>query len=222
MTIFEEAVANSNILLHSLYQNLILNDDVENIPTSEKSSRIEVDITMIMIWTFFITLGITASRKFLFEPLGGLVISTSDTSKKRRFADSFTELVFYGFFSYASLRIYWRHYWIWPSNLWWDDHYTNEHIMRNDLRAIYLLDTARYIASLISVMFLEHKRKDANEMKLHHVSTLIVGWYAYWTNHSRIGAMVKLVMDPADVPLHMAKACKYVASDENENEESQR
>lgn len=211
-SVLSEAVSNSNYLLHALYQNLILNDDVSNIPSSNKSTRLAVDASMVIMWAVVITFGITFSRKYLFEPLGGIVMKSNDASKCRRFADSFTELVFYSFFTFASYKIYWDdsdRQWIWPSNLWWDNHYVNEHIVRNDLRAIYLLDTARYIACLISVVFLEHKRKDSTEMFVHHVSTLIVGWYAYWTNHHRCGSIVKLVMDPADVPLHLAKACKY-------------
>ena len=81
--------------------------------------------------------------------------------------------------------------------------------MRDDLRGLYLLDTSRYFACLFSIIFLEHKRKDFKEMTTHHVATLIVTIIAYMSDHSRIGSMVKLTMDPADVPLHLAKAFNY-------------
>ena len=55
----------------------------------------------------------------------------------------------------------------------------------------------------------EHKRKDFRQMFVHHVVTIVITLVSYQIDFNRVGAVVKLLMDPADVPLHGAKLCKY-------------
>ena len=76
-------------------------------------------------------------------------------------------------------------------------------------RRRYLLDASRYTASLISLCCFEHKRKDFRQMFVHHVVTVVITLVSYQIDFNRVGAVVKLLMDPADVPLHGAKLCKY-------------
>jgi len=210
-SIFKEACELSNVLISSLYQNLIARDDKANIPMAPRSD-VNVECMLIFIWAVCIVVFMGFSRRYMWEPLGGVFLGTKSVADKRRFADSFTELVFYSLFTWMGLNIYLTHDWVWPSNKWWDGPYTDEMIMRNDLRALYLFDTSRYMACLVSVLFMEHKRKDFAEMTIHHCATILVTVVAYFTDHSRIGSMVKVTMDPADVPLHLAKAFNYGAT----------
>ena len=100
--------------------------------------------------------------------------------------------------------------WLWPSSQWWEGQPEGLHAeMRNDLRAWYLLDAARYTAAILSLLFLEKGRKDSKEMLLHHIVTVTITLCSYNIDFTRVGAVVKLLMDPADVPLHAAKLCKY-------------
>ena len=64
----------------------------------------------------------------------------------------------------------------------------------------------------ISVLF-EPKRKDFIEMIVHHVATFVLCGLSYFYGHYRIGAVVKVLLDIADVPLHTAKMCRYLAVD---------
>jgi len=82
--------------------------------------------------------------------------------------------------------------------------------MRADLRCFYIMYMARYLQAAVSVLF-EPKRKDFMEMMLHHIVTVIVVGISYIYGWSRIGAVVMVLLDPADVPLHLAKLCKYTS-----------
>ena len=82
--------------------------------------------------------------------------------------------------------------------------------MRDDLRCYYLLYGARYVAGFVNVL-LEPKRKDFVEMLLHHAVTVAVVGISYLYGWNRVGCVVMLLLDPADVPLHLAKMFKYVS-----------
>ena len=46
-------------------------------------------------------------------------------------------------------------------------------------------------------------------MFVHHVVTIVITIISYATDFNRVGAVVKALLDPGDVPLHAAKLCKY-------------
>lgn len=121
------------------------------------------------------------------------------------------EALIYGSFTALGWSIVPAQPWIWPSKHWWIDFSSGSHaLMRNDLRCYYLLYGARYVQGGLSVL-LEPKRKDFVEMVLHHVVTVAVVAISYLYGWNRIGAVVMLLLDPADVPLHVAKMFKYVS-----------
>tara|TARA_B100000524_G_C23641405_1_gene366798 strand:+ start:953 stop:1744 length:792 start_codon:yes stop_codon:yes gene_type:complete len=100
--------------------------------------------------------------------------------------------------------------WAWPSALWWDGMPSGSHLsMRDDCRCFYLLYIARYFQGFVSVC-LEHKRKDFIEMQLHHSTTFVLTALSYAYGFNRVGLVVMAIFDPADVPLHAAKQCKYI------------
>ena len=68
----------------------------------------------------------------------------------------------------------------------------------------YIMYAARYFQGAVSVL-LEHKRKDFWEMQLHHLTTCALVALSYSWGWNRVGLVVMLVLDPADVPLHVAK-----------------
>ena len=78
-----------------------------------------------------------------------------------------------------------------------------------ELRAYYLLYAARYFQGLVSVL-MEHRRKDFLEMLLHHSVTLLLLGLSYVSGYTRVGAVVMLTLDPADVFLHFAKMSNYI------------
>merc|ERR1712048_1269823 len=73
---------------------------------------------------------------------------------------------------------------------------------------------ARYLQGIASV-FLETKRKDYVEMLVHHSATVLVCSVSYIYGWNRVGVVVMALFDPADVPLHFAKLCKYTGEATN-------
>lgn len=121
------------------------------------------------------------------------------------------EAFFYGGFAFVGLIIVPAQPFSWPSVHWWINFKTGEHsIMRQDLRCYYLMYAARYMQAIVSVL-MEHRRKDFIEMQVHHVVTCLLVAVSYQYGWTRVGVIVMVLLDPADVPLHVAKLCKYNA-----------
>ena len=136
--------------------------------------------------------------------------------KCQKFAQAFMEMIFYGAFSIFGYILVMSQDWFWPSSKWWDGFAETDatgrslhSYMTDALAGYYILYAARYLQGAVSVC-LEHKRKDFVEMQIHHLVTflLVVISYAYGWN--RVGAVIMLNFDPADVPLHTAKMLKYL------------
>ena len=158
-------------------------------------------------------------RIFIVKPLGRRLlgapshgrVSRAFNAKVEKFSQAMMEFWLYGSFSALGCYIVPRQPWIWPSRHWWIGFSSGSHAaMRSDLRCYYLLYGARYVQSCVSVL-LEPKRKDFLEMQLHHIVTVAVVCISYNYGWNRIGCVVMFLLDPADVPLHLAKMCKYVA-----------
>jgi len=180
--------------------------------------NLKVDGYVMLIFCLILFLMNWGVRLLVVTPIAKIALSTPKTktnskafkAKVIRFAQSTMEAIFYGGFTLLGIRIVPSQPWVWPSKHWWINFQSGEHsIMRNDLRCYYLLYCARYVQGMISV-FLEPKRKDFIEMQIHHFVTIAVVLISYLYGWNRIGAVVMLLLDPADVPLHLAKIQKYI------------
>jgi len=130
--------------------------------------------------------------------------------QKAKFTQSCLECMMYGLFVIFGVYIVPSQEWVWPSANWWIGYADGGHeIMRTDLRCYYILYVARYSQGLVSLL-LEPRRKDFLEMLIHHAVTVIVIYISYIYGWNRIGVVVMVLLDPADVPLHAAKLCKYM------------
>lgn len=126
-----------------------------------------------------------------------------------KFEQSVMEAIFYGVFAIVGVFVLRSQPWVWPSSQWWDGFAEGGHeIMRSDLRCFYIMYVARYSQAALSVC-LETRRKDFIEMMLHHIVTVIVIGVSYVQGWNRIGVVVMVLLDFADVPLHLAKCSKY-------------
>jgi len=156
-------------------------------------------------------------RTVIVKPLASALMGFNDgaprtksrRAKVEKFAQSALEAVTYGAFSVFGVRIVPKQTWFWPSASWWIGFPQKTLAVDGALRCYYLAYGARYVAGAVNVL-LEHKRKDFWEMQLHHVATIGVIWVSYAYGWTRVGAVIMLVLDPADVPLHLAKCSKYV------------
>ena len=177
----------------------------------------ELDFYVCCVFTVLILSLNWGVRLLLVKPMATRLLgrpkkqSRAFKAKVIKFSQAMMEFVIYGSFTVIGLWIVPRQPWIWPSKHWWIDFSSGSHAaMRDDLRCYYLLYGARYVQGAISVL-LEPKRKDFLEMQLHHLVTVAVVWISYMHGWNRIGCVVMVLLDPADVPLHVAKMFKYVA-----------
>ena len=158
-----------------------------------------------------------ALRLIIARPLANFLLATPDRPTRAfrrmvvKFSQACLELLVYGSFALIGLVIVPSQPWFWPSKHWWIGFADGGHeVMRDDLRCYYLLYGARYVAGFVNVL-LEPKRKDFVEMLLASRRDGGRAW-AFPTYMDGIGwGVVMLLLDPADVPLHLAKMFKYVS-----------
>jgi ceramide synthetase len=150
-------------------------------------------------------------RVCVVEPVAAMLLGPgSKRGRVEKFAQSSMEMLFYGAFTVFGAVIVPGQDWFWPSKRWWMGFSTGEMLAVSDaLKAYYLLYAARYSQGIVSVL-IEHKRKDFWEMQVHHVVTVSLIGVSYAFGWNRVGAVVMVLLDPADVPLHVAKQFKYV------------
>lgn len=197
--------------------------------TSRPSVVRDLAICAIFSLVFF---ALNWGLRFLMEPVLHLRHPNLRKAVVQKFSQSVTEVLTYGCFAVLGLIVVPQQEWSWPSASWWIAGDVAEHeenvrklvamgaakpgfefqaheAMRADLRCYYILYAARYIQCGISIL-LEHKRKDFAEMFVHHWVTVALCVLSYFYGWNRVGSIVMVLLDPADVPLHLAKICKYL------------
>ncbi len=85
------------------------------------------------------------------------------------------------------------------------------HEFTDDLRFFYIVELGAYIHQL---MWTEVSRKDSFEMILHHISTILLIGFSYLCVFLRIGSLIMVLHDTADVFLETAKCFNYAATAE--------
>jgi len=199
-----------------------------NIASSSSSSSfrepsLDVDVKVVCVLSAMLFALNKTIKVMLVEPIARKALTcdatrtkSSGNKEKRRmkkacqkFSQSALEALIYLFFFLVGMRIVRTQAWFWPSRNWWKDQ-TSDSRTQADFRGYYLLYVARYVAEIISVG-LEYDRKDKREMLLHHFSTVFLIGISYAYGFTRVGGIIMLLLDPADVPLHVAKLFKYVA-----------
>ncbi|XP_068202020.1 ceramide synthase 2-like [Palaemon carinicauda] len=102
--------------------------------------------------------------------------------------------------------------WLWEIDLCWKDY--PRHNITPDLWWYYMIGLSYYWASTFFQMFsIGGERSDAVQMMLHHFSTVILIAFSWVINFVRVGTLILLVHECADIPLIAAKMCKYAGID---------
>jgi hypothetical protein len=81
------------------------------------------------------------------------------------------------------------------------------HAVTDAMLTLYVLELGAYFHQLL---WTEVKRKDAIEMILHHVVTIFLIGFSYMINMLRIGSLIIVLHDCADVFLETAKVFNYI------------
>lgn len=97
--------------------------------------------------------------------------------------------------------------WLWSTTHCWYDY--PHHSITNDIWWYYMIELGFYW-SLTFSQFMDIKRKDFFQMFVHHIVTIMLLTFSWTSNLFRIGSLVLVIHDFADVPLEAAKMAKYI------------
>ncbi|KAF8812392.1 longevity assurance proteins LAG1/LAC1 [Phlegmacium glaucopus] len=93
-----------------------------------------------------------------------------------------------------------------PSDLWLN----YPHIpLAAPVKLYYLTQTAFYMHQIL-ILNAEARRKDHVQMMTHHIITVILMVTSYFTNFTRVGCVIMVLMDWCDVLLALAKMIRYI------------
>jgi len=173
-------------------------------------------------WVMFLELSVTQFlltyifRQGLVEPLSKVIlyrhaVRPRMVSKSRiiKFSQSVAEATTYAAFFFMGYRVVRRQPWIWPSREWWTEQPSSA-ILTKGAAFFYVTYAARYTGGIVYTVWLEPKRKDYNEMIIHHVVSLALVYLSFIGGMAKIGLVVMLLFDPVDTPLHVAKCLNYI------------
>jgi len=205
----DKVAAELKVLLSGL-GTVLIGDKAAASALSHSTPEIPRDAAVFLVFSVTLFVLNWGMRLLIVEPWARWALRLR-RSQLAKFAQSVMEVVIYGSFMLIGLRVVPSQEWVWPSAKWWMGFAEGGHeVMRADLRCFYIMYVARYFQAIVSVL-LEPKRKDFVEMIVHHVVTVTVIYISYIYGWNRVGVVVMVLLDPADVPLHLAKLCKYTA-----------
>ncbi|XP_054718165.1 ceramide synthase 5-like [Uloborus diversus] len=136
-------------------------------------------------------------------------ISRSKPSTLSKFTESAWRFTFYLCAFCYGLYTLWDKPWLWSTNDCFYDY--PHHSITDDVWWYYMLELGFYWSLAIS-QFMDTKRKDFLQMFVHHIVTIMLLTFSWTSNLFRIGSLVLVIHDFADVPLEAAKMAKYVES----------
>ncbi|XP_050552881.1 ceramide synthase 6 isoform X2 [Spodoptera frugiperda] len=123
-----------------------------------------------------------------------------------KFCENMWRFTFYLYnFSYG-VFILWEKEWLWDIDQCYIG-YPHQGLT-NDIWWYYMISAAFYWALTFS-QFWDVRRKDFWQMFVHHIATILLLSFSWVCNLHRIGTLVLLVHDCADIFLDAAKAAKY-------------
>lgn len=131
--------------------------------------------------------------------------ASSRTTDLGKFCDLAWELVYYSFYCVLGLWVLWDKAWLWDIS----ESFANFpiHSMTNDLWWYYMVSLG-YYWSMCASHFFTHRRKDATQLLVHHILTILLLVFSWICNFVRIGSLVLLVHECVDIPMQLAKMCK--------------
>ncbi|KAH9423928.1 Ceramide synthase 5 [Dermatophagoides pteronyssinus] len=124
-----------------------------------------------------------------------------------KFTESAWRCLFYCTMFIYGLIVLWNKPWMWDSVYCFLDY--PHHFVSTEEWWYYNIESAFYLSLLFS-QFVDVQRKDFWVMFVHHVVTLCLLSFSWACNLIRIGTLVLVIHDFADIPLEGAKMMAYV------------
>uniref|UniRef100_A0A6A7FUM3 Ceramide synthase 6-like n=1 Tax=Hirondellea gigas TaxID=1518452 RepID=A0A6A7FUM3_9CRUS len=97
--------------------------------------------------------------------------------------------------------------WLYDINSCWDDYPYSR--LDSDVWWYYMISLGFYWSMTIT-HFIETKRKDFYQMFFHHLVTIALMVFSFTCNFVRMGSLILIIHDIADVPLQMSKMLIYL------------
>ncbi|XP_066593918.1 ceramide synthase 6 [Prorops nasuta] len=132
--------------------------------------------------------------------------SQDKPSTLTKFCETCWRWTYYTYSFIFGIVILWDKSWLWDiNNCYYNYPY---HPVTSDIWWYYMISMAFYW-SLSFSQFFDVKRKDFWQMFIHHIATIVLMCFSWVGNLTRIGSLVLLVHDCADIFLEAAKMAKY-------------
>lgn len=123
-----------------------------------------------------------------------------------KFCENAWRCAYYLFSFVYGINILWDKPWLWNINECWTN-YPHQHVT-SDIWWYYMFSLAFYWSLCVS-QFFDVKRKDFWQMFVHHIATIVLMSWSWICNLPRIGSLVLVIHDCADIFLEAAKMAKY-------------
>lgn len=130
----------------------------------------------------------------------------SKPSLMKKATESSWRFVFYLATSIYGLVILFKEPWLWDLRHCFFGH--GRHPLIDEIYYYYLIEIGFYLSLIIS-LFVDVKRKDFWQMVVHHIVTVMLTTFSYNAGFFRIGCVIILLHDLADIFLESAKVLNY-------------
>lgn len=97
--------------------------------------------------------------------------------------------------------------WLWKVVDCWVNY--PHHNLTNDIWWYYMLELSLNLSLSVSILIFDTRRKDFYMMLFHHMMTVTLISFSFTLNFFKVGTLVMLCHDCADVWLESAKMCRY-------------
>lgn len=128
-------------------------------------------------------------------------------SKHTKFMECAWQFLYYLSIFIYGVFIMLKKPWLYDVNKCWYDY--PHHNLDNDVWWYYMISLSFYW-SMVFTHFFETKRKDFWQMFFHHLVTIALITFSWTCNFTRVGTLILVLHDCADIPLQAAKMCIYV------------
>lgn len=123
-----------------------------------------------------------------------------------KFCENSWRCLYYSFSFIYGITILWDKPWLWDINECWNG-FPHQSVS-NDVWWYYMISMSFYWSLCVS-QFFDVKRKDFWQMFIHHIAAILLMCLSWVVNIFRIGSLVLVVHDSADIFLEGAKMAKY-------------
>lgn len=132
-------------------------------------------------------------------------------NKLRKWNESCWKGTVYIIFSTTAFLVTFREpYFLDPRHFWTDcNQFPLNYHVPFKTTLFYLIEIGFYLQAIPFLMLEEVRRKDWMESFAHHIVTLGLMYYSWWSNFTRPGVMVMLIHDISDIFLEGAKLARY-------------